>query len=659
MSRLLLTVLLLALSALTSRAQEAPASSAALLTDIDGRRWTATELAGKTGAFVLAWTSLECPMAKVYRPRLEALAKEFGAKGTRFVVVDSAVQDSRDEIKAGLRIGEPALPIVADPRGELAARFEVTRTTEVLLLDAGAKVHYRGAIDDQYGYRRGEDGVVGTYRKAAAERHYLADALRAHLAKKPLPKPHRTDPLGCLMTWPRKSGAKAPGYHETVEPILRRHCQSCHREEGFAPFALTDFEEVQGWAGMIDEVVQGGRMPPWNADPKVGHFKNARRLSVEEKSAIRAWVAGGAARGDEAKALPPLPPQKAWGIGEPDIIYALDEFEIPAEGRLDYRYVKVKTEFEEDRWIQSFQVRSTAPEVVHHVLVFAQPERVRDRAERRRLRKQRPYRPGFNFFDAVKNVPREEMGFYIERANKMGRRAPLVAQGGGLGGYFMSNLPGNGPTFLEEDQGLLLPKGATLVFQIHYTPSGKKLTSKTELGIRFRTTPPKRAIDTAAVSTIAFRIEPGESDCVVENDTKLRRDAKLLALKPHMHLRGKAFRYVAILPDGEERHLLEVPAYDFDWQHEYILAEPMYLPKGTVMKCRAVFDNSQDNPYNPAPDEEVFFGLQTDEEMMIGYFTVEWEPGQRDWAKQGAKVEASEKGEASKEESASGEGAGR
>lgn len=608
------------------------------LTDVDGKTWTTAEL-GQSGAFVLAWTSLECPMAKVYRPRLASLAERFAKKGVRFLLIDSAIQDSRDEVLKGLRVGTPPLPIVHDPDGSLARRFGVTRTTEVLLLDAKAEVLYRGAVDDQYGYRKGKDGGVGTYRKPAPEKHYLAAALEARLAKKAGPEPKRTDPLGCLMTWPTKSGQKAgsASFFGDVEPLLRKHCQSCHREGGFAPFALTDYDEVKGWAGMIAEVVAEERMPPWNADPSVGHFKNARRLSGDEKSVLRDWVAGGAARGDESKRLAPLPPVKAWGIGTPDVVYELEDFEVPAEGRIDYRYVKIKTDFPEDRWIQSFQVRSTAPETVHHVLVFERRARVRGK-ERRELRKQRPYRPAFNFFEMVKNAPRDKWKFYIDRANNMDRRAPFVPQGGGLGGYFMSNLPGNGPTYLEPDQGLMLTKGATLVFQIHYTPNGKKVRSQTELGIKFRTTPPVQAIHTSAVSTIAFRIPGGDGEHVVQNETVLQKDAKLLALKPHMHLRGKGFRYVAVLPNGEEKHLLEVKNYDFDWQHEYVLAEPMLLPKGTVMRARAVFDNSEENPYNPAPEEDVLFGLQTDEEMMIGYFTVEWEPGRRSWAKKGAPI---------------------
>ncbi|MEZ6197668.1 MAG: hypothetical protein R3F20_18395 [Planctomycetota bacterium] len=578
---------------------------------------------------VLAWTTLECPMAKVYRPRLIELAARYAKRGVGFALVDSAPQDSLAELRADSDLTGAPCPVVPDAAGRLAKRFGVTRSTEVLVLDAKLAVLYRGAIDDQYGYRRAEDGGVGTYRKDAPEHRHLEAALEARLAGQAVPLA-ATDPLGCVLSWP-EPGADGPGFHETVEPILQQHCQSCHHRGGSAPFALTDYEEVKGWAGMIAEVTREGRMPPWNADPAVGHFKNARRLSPDEKAAIAAWVEGGAAKGDAANAPAPLEFPTGWGIGEPDLVLELEEFAIPAEGRLDYRYVKIPTDFTEDRWIQSYQVISTSPEVVHHVLVFSRDKRL-SREERKKMRDLRPWRPPLNFLQFVKNAPAPERGEYLQRLDRVGRRAPMVREAGGLAGYFMSNLPGNGPTVLEPDQGVLLTAGATLIFQLHYTPDGKAKKTRTKVGIVFRKDPPKRAIDVTAVATVAFKLPAGASEVVVENDTTLGRDALLYAMKPHMHLRGKAFRYVAVLPDGEERHLLEVPAYDFDWQHDYVLAEPMFLPKGTVVRCRAVFDNSSANPYNPDATEDVYFGLQTEEEMMIGYLVVEWDPGNKDWA---------------------------
>jgi len=94
----------------------------------------------------------------------------------------------------------------------------------------------------------------------------------------------------------------------------------------------------------------------------------------------------------------------------------------------------------------------------------------------------------------------------------------------------------------------------------------------------------------------------------------------MLAMFPHMHLRGKAFRYTALYPSGESEILLDVPHYDFAWQNHYELSEPKQMPAGTRLHCEAWYDNSENNLANPDPTVTVRWGDQTWEEMMIGYF---------------------------------------
>jgi hypothetical protein len=100
-----------------------------------------------------------------------------------------------------------------------------------------------------------------------------------------------------------------------------------------------------------------------------------------------------------------------------------------------------------------------------------------------------------------------------------------------------------------------------------------------------------------------------------------------------MHLRGKAFRYEATLPDGTTRTLLDVPRYDFNWQLAYRYAEPLALPVGTRVQATGWFDNSPNNPANPDPTKQVHWGQQTTDEMMLGYveyyFSDEITPGAR------------------------------
>ena len=85
-----------------------------------------------------------------------------------------------------------------------------------------------------------------------------------------------------------------------------------------------------------------------------------------------------------------------------------------------------------------------------------------------------------------------------------------------------------------------------------------------------------------------------------------------------MHLRGKSFRFTAHYPDGRDEILLDVPRYDFNWQTSYRLAEPKLAPAGSWMICTGGFDNSAKNPHNPDPTQDVFWGDQTWQEMMVG-----------------------------------------
>jgi hypothetical protein len=127
---------------------------------------------------------------------------------------------------------------------------------------------------------------------------------------------------------------------------------------------------------------------------------------------------------------------------------------------------------------------------------------------------------------------------------------------------------------------------------------------------------------TSAVQT-AFRIPPRtENYRTTALLPEKLPDCQLLSMSPHMHLRGKAFRYTVIAPSGEREVVLDIPRYDFNWQTEYRLQNPKVLKEGSRVYCEAVFDNSEKNLNNPDPDATVVWGDQTYEEMMIGYFHI-------------------------------------
>jgi hypothetical protein len=543
-------------------------------------------------------------MSKLYLPRLRKLADEFTPRGVRFVLVDSNSQDDEQDIRRA--VGESMPPVIRDTDGAWARRWDARSTTETIVLDRAGRLVYRGAVDDQYGF---------DWRKSEPGRHFLREAIEAALAGRAA-DPAQTDPLGCALEWRGPEAAASDvTFHEQIEPLLQRHCQRCHHRGGNAPFALEDYREVRGWRRMIRRVVAERRMPPWGADPAHGRFANDASLSKDEIELIARWVEGGAPEGDPAAAPPRREFPDTWRIGTPDATFTTPAFDVPAEGTLPYRYVRIPTRYAEDRWIEAFQIRSTARETIHHVLVFL--EDVRPGMDR-------PWTPPFNPQRLLEGARPREVPQWIARFRKLIVEDLPRGGGGGLNGYLANSSSGQEPVIHPEGRARLLPAGATLVFQIHTTPTGKATTSETTLAVRWAKQPPREPIYTGSIATVAFKIPPGAEAHPVTATLRLPRDGLLLSLRPHMHLRGRSFRYTAQRPDGTRQILLEVPRWDFNWQLDYVLAEPIRLPKGTILRVEATYDNSERNPYNPDPTREVYFGIQSEEEMLIGYYDMVW-----------------------------------
>lgn len=595
------------LGALVSSAAEFPMPGP--LRDVNGKPHAVVE-----GPLVLAWTGLGCPMSKLYRPRLERLSKEFKPKGVQFLLVDSNAQDSPAELKK--LAAKFSFPVVRDEAGRLARALKVKRTTEVLLLDNHRTVCYRGAVDDQFGFRQTAQGGVGAFRRPEPRVHHLHNALTALLAGKKIAIT-QTKPYGCALGLAAPPTKGEITFHEHIEPLLQVHCQECHHKGGGGPFALETYQQAKGWAKMIAEVTAEKRMPPWNADPKVGHFQNARGLSADKIKRLADWLNAGTPKGDPTQAPPRLTWQNSFSLGKPEHHITLPVFDVPAEGRVPYRYVRMRTNFKEDKWVQAAEFSSDTPEVVHHVLAFL------DEGRGSRRIPDRPWSPPFNPFAVLQGADPRAYPYWIGRNRKYLSQYG-VGQGGGLNGYFLSGIVGDRPLVYPAGRSKLLPAGATIVFQVHYNPNGTTQKSTSKLGLWFADERPREAVDMHAASTVVFCIPPGKADYEVRAQHRFQRNGLLLGLQPHMHYRGKSFRYVAKYPDGRRETLLNVPDYDFNWQHKYEFAEPKWLPRGTTLHAIGVYDNSAANPDNPDSSKEVFFGLQSDEEMFIGFFEVIW-----------------------------------
>ena len=533
-------------------------------TDLRGALSSLSAIAGEQG-LVIAMRDPDCPLSKKYSPRLARLEGELLELGFGLLLVGNHERDvARKDVETYGLTGHYAV----DPGSVIARELAATTSTEIFVLDARRTLVYRGMLDDQYG--------LG-FAKRAPERRYLERALEAVIAGDPVATP-ATVAHGCLLDLadaPR--AASAVTYHERISRIVQNRCEACHRPGSSAPFSLTSFEDVVKRKRMIRYVLKEDLMPPWFADAESGPWANDCSLSAGEESDFLSWLASGAPQGDPAHAPLPVKRIDGWSIGVPDLVVEMPEpFTVPAEGVVDYQYVRVKTEFEEDRWVQAVEIKAGSPTVVHHVLVL------------------------------------------IDDASADKRRQDASA------GFFASMVPGQQGLRYPEGCAKRLPAGAWLTFQLHYTPNGVETTDRSKIGFIFTDEPGLREVHTTSAIDTGFAIPPGAFDFKVTGDYRFDQDAEILSIFPHSHVRGVRFLVELILPNGHREPFLELPFYDFNWQYNYELATPRLVEKGTHMRVTGWYDNTADNPANPDPTQWVRFGEQTFEEMMIGY--VNWVP---------------------------------
>jgi mono/diheme cytochrome c family protein len=544
---------------------------------IDGRAGRLHDLL-EDGALVVAVRDVFCPVAGRYAPELGRLEDAYRDRGARFLYLNMNEADSRDAIRDEIVRNGFDGPYVAGVGSDIAGVLRPGVSSEVFVIDSAGTLRYRGAIDDQYGI---------DFSKPAPRATPLRDALDALLQGEEVPVA-RTNAEGCFLPEPAEadlSHSRPLTYHNRISRIVQENCAACHREEGVAPFSLESHASVKARRRMIGHMTGTGRMPPWFAHG--GEWANDRSLSARDLRDLSAWIAADAPEGDPDDA--PLPRMFAggWTIGEPDAVIEIPEpFEVPATGVVDYQYMYVKTDFGEDKWISAMEILPTAPQVTHHVLVLIEPP------------------------DA-KPANEAQPGEPVRR--------------GGIDGFFAVTVPGYPAAAFPAGLAKKLPAGAWLKFQLHYNPNGREAIDRSRIGFKFADEPPRREIRTDSVFDAEFVIPPGAKRYEVAAQHTFKEAGTLLTLFPHTHVRGRAFRYTLVQPDGTEEILLDVPRYDFNWQLKYEFARPRVIQPGATLRAMAWYDNSADNPANPDPAAEVRFGEQTFEEMMIGYF--DWVAG--------------------------------
>jgi len=362
-------------------------------------------------------------------------------------------------------------------------------------------------------------------------------------------------------------------YAKDVAPILNANCASCHHPGEIGPMSLMSYKEVRPWAKSIRKVVHERSMPPWDADSSKVEYSNDSSLSEKEVATVLAWVDSGAPMGDPAD-LPEIPVfNDTWAMGEPDMIFTADaEFVVPAEDQfIEYQSVYFAPAVEEDLYITAWEIRPSERSVVHHANLVRAPKRL----------------------------------------DSVGIGQAVLTGGDYIGSY----LPGARPLSYPEGAALLIPAGSVIQIQIHYAGGPEPLTDRTRFGVKLAQGRIDKVMRSAGTDDWEIEIEPnGTFD--LETEVTLNHDLTLLSSGAHMHLRGSAYVMSAILPDGTKKLITDVPNYDFNWQSNYQLANPISVPKGTKLHVAAHWDNTENNPNVPDPNMKVVYGEWTDNEML-------------------------------------------
>ena len=393
----------------------------------------------------------------------------------------------------------------------------------------------------------------------------------------------------------------SPTWARDIAPILMNHCVECHRPGQVAPFSLLSYPDAAKRARFLAKTVKARIMPPWSPDGPVDAFVDERHLSPEEVAAIGQWAEGGAPAGDLTQApAPPPDPSDTWHLGPPDLLVRMRQpFTVPAGPDDTYQVfpipfslaavpadvlAKARIPDSEVLAVAAVEIHAGNRRALHHADVFV------DTSGAARKREVAEGGNGYASFGTPGFVPSAYLG---------------------------GRVPGMIPRFLPRGiAASVMPLTGDLALQVHYNATGKPETDQTEVGIYFLREPARRIMDTLYLRSFKLDIPAGDPAFVVEDSIELPADCALLSVFPHMHLVAREVHAYAQLPDGTRRALLDISRWNFRWHDRYFYHEPFILPKGTVVHCRWVFDNSTANHANPfSPPRDIRFGPNSTDEM--------------------------------------------
>ncbi len=427
---------------------------------------------------------------------------------------------------------------------------------------------------------------------------------------------------------PAAAQTSAPTFAVDVAPILNKNCVGCHRPGEIGPMSFLSYETTRPWARSIKDKVVSREMPPWAANPAHSmKMRNDRSLSQADIDTVVAWVAAGAPRGNPSD-LPAAPTfASGWQLGEPDFVFEQPvEWTVKPDAQEPYLYFYEKIPFTEDKFASGVEIRPSNFSVVHHsgVYIIDIPD----------------------LYTVKDGYLYDPQGQQVPPTVPMGKRA-TGSDGALLAGAdkVISYVPGRGYEAHPQGFAKRIPAGKYVRWVIHYNPTGQVEKDRSKLGLWFAKGPVTHEVlnlqagdpvpgsggkglyfaqgkevlyesdDTTGRRGKTPTIPPYTENFEMMGITPVNEAITLYALTPHMHLRGKSMKWWVTYPDGREETILDVPNFDFNWQIQYELEQPLKVPAGSKITNVAIYDNSVKNRWNPAPEKDVYWSEQSWDEM--------------------------------------------
>ncbi len=405
-------------------------------------------------------------------------------------------------------------------------------------------------------------------------------------------------------------------YAEHIAVIFENHCVKCHRENGAAPFPLTDYKTVYRKKTTIRKVIEKGIMPPWPADPSYSHFLDENVLSDVQKKTIFAWIDQGAKFGDSSD----LPKAKKYSdvsnLGTPDLTIYLDSFLVKGDNRDKFRVIKTPFEIPRDTFIRAIEFVPGKNQLVHHL-----------NADLLNY----DYDKKLNVFDGSRIV---DVEIAKDKFNQEYDSLKIMHDDGSEPSRYHSAvnyLPGVIGTMYPEGVGgfKVSQKATFLARDLHYAPIPENQWDHSHYNVFYSKNPPKRLtqelmLGTNGISSIIPQLViPPDTIMTFTTKFRLPQAISVLTVNPHMHLLGKSVKAYAVTEKNDTIPIIRINRWDFRWQYFYTYPTMLKLDQGTTIVVEATFDNTSNNKHNPYNPPQVVSerydregaGMRTTDEM--------------------------------------------